>query len=416
MRPERWIFLAGAPHQRATHVIAGLCAAVALALVLLGAGMRGGELRDDLIALASRLSARPVLTADAAVPPAVGLHPVGVNTFLEQEVESEKRRKTLALVRAAGFGAIRQQFPWMEIEPDQKGVYWDARWQHSTWAKYDEIVALAEEYGLDVLARLDTTPAWARPGNPLPSAPPADVTDYGDFVATFVQRYAGRIRYIQLWNEPNLASEWGDQPVDPQAFAALLAEGYRRAKAADPDVVVVAPALAPTVEDSPWAQSELRYLDALYAAGAGGSFDILAVQAYGLRDGPDDRRLDPERVNFSRPLLVRELMVRHGDAHKPVWATELGWNALPDGFAGPAVYGRVTEAQQARYTVRALERIREEWPWLQRSFIWYLKRADDQRRDEAWYYFRLLEPDFTPLPVFTALQEYLRGRGAPVSR
>jgi hypothetical protein len=387
---------------RTNLAVAGVLIASAATLVLLGAGLHSDDLRADLVALVSRWGARAVQTADAAVPPAAGLHPVGVNTFLEQEVEPAKRRQALALARAAGFGAIRQQFPWMEIEPDQKGVYWDARWQHSTWEKYDQIVALAEEYGLDILARLDTTPVWARPGNPSPSAPPADVRDYGDFVAAFVQRYAGRIRYIQLWNEPNLASEWGDQPVDPQAFAALLAEGYRRAKAANPAVVVVAPALAPTVEESPWAQSELRYLEALYAAGAGASFDILAVQAYGL--------LDPARVNFSRPLLVRELMVRHGDAHKPVWAAELGWNALPPDFPGPAVYGRVSEAQQARYTVRALERIREEWPWLQRSFIWYLKRADDQRRDEAWYYFRLLEPDFTPLPVFHALREYLHTR------
>lgn len=395
---------------RAYLAVAGVLIVSAALLILLGAGLRADDLRADLVALVSRWGARAVQTADDAVPPAVGLHPVGVNTFLEQEVEPAKRRRALALARAAGFGAIRQQFPWMEIEPDQKGVYWDARWQHSTWEKYDEIVALAEEYGLDVLARLDTTPAWARPGNPSPSAPPADVRDYGDFVASFVQRYAGRIRYIQLWNEPNLASEWGDQPVDPRAFATLLAEGYRRAKAANPAVVVVAPALAPTVEDSPWARSELRYLEALYAAGAGASFDILAVQAYGLRDGPDDRRLDPGRVNFSRPLLVRELMVRHGDAHKPVWAAELGWNALPPDFPGPAVYGRVSEAQQARYTVRALERIRQEWPWLQRSFIWYLKRADDRRRDEAWYYFRLLEPDFTPLPVFHALRDYLHAR------
>jgi hypothetical protein len=281
---------------------------------------------------------------------------------------------------------------------------------HSTWDKYDEIVDLANQYGLEVLARLDTSPAWARPGNPWPATPPADLADYGDYVAAVVERYAGRVRYFQLWNEPNLASEWGEQPVDPAAVAALLAEGYRRAKAANPEAVIVAPALAPTIEESPWAQSELRFLEALYAAGWRDSFDVLAVQAYGLRDGPDDRRLDPERVNFSRPLLVRELMVRHGDAHKPVWAAELGWNALPPAFAGPAVYGRVSPTQQARYTVRALERVRAEWPWLQRSFVWYFKRADWERRNEAWYYFRLVEPDFTPLPVYGAIRDYLRGR------
>ena len=344
-------------------VVAG-GALLALALALAMPLLREGEARDALIAVTSRVGARRVETADAAVARTPDLHPVGVNTFLEHEVEPASRRRALAMAREAGFGAIRQQFPWAELEPDAKGVYWDARWGQSTWDKYDQIVGLAAEYGLDVLARLDTSPAWARPSNPWPATPPENLADYGDYVAAVVGRYAGRVRYFQLWNEPNLASEWGEQPVDAAAVAALLAEGYRRAKAANPDAVIVAPALAPTTEASPWAESELRFLDALYAAGARDSFDVVAVQAYGLRDGPDDRRLGADRVNFSRALLVRELMVRHGDAHKPVWATELGWNALPPDFPGPAVYGGVTEAQQARYTVRALERVREEWPWL----------------------------------------------------
>jgi hypothetical protein len=397
----RWAFLLG-------------LAAVLTLLLPIAADfvVRDADVRDAVIALTSRVGGRAVATADEAVAPAPGLAAVGVNTFLEQEVETASRRRTLTMARDAGFGAIRQQFPWAEIEPDARGVYWDARWGQSSWDKYDEIVDLANEYGLDVLARLDTSPPWARPDNPWPATPPTDVRDYGDYVAAVVGRYVGRVRYFQLWNEPNLASEWGEQPVDPAAVAALLAEGYRRAKAANPDAVIVAPALAPTIEESPWAQSELGFLDALYAAGWAASFDVLSVQAYGLRDGPDDRRLGPDRVNFSRPLLVRELMVRHGDARKPVWAAELGWNALPTSFAGRAVYGRVSEAQQARHTVRALQRIQEEWPWLQRSFVWYFKRADASRRLEAWYYFRLVEPDFTPLPVYDALRDYLRGRTA----
>jgi hypothetical protein len=394
--------------------LAALAVGGALLLLALAAGAQGlreGEARDTAIALWSRLTARPVHTADDQVVRAPDAGLVGVNTFLEQEVETASRRRALQMARDAGFGAIRQQFPWAEIEPDQKGVYWDARWNVSTWAKYDEIVDLAAEYGLDVLARLDTSPAWARPANPWPATPPPNLDDYGDYVAAVVGRYAGRVRHFQLWNEPNLASEWGEQPVDAAAFTALLAEGYRRAKTANPDAVIVAPALAPTTEESLWAQGELGFLDAMYDAGAGAYFDVLSVQAYGLRDSPDDRRLEPDRVNFSRPLLVRELMVRRGDAAKPVWAAELCWNAPPGEFAGPTPYGRVSEARQARYTVRALERIRAEWPWLQRSFVWYLKRADASRRDEAWYYYRLLEPDFTPLPVYGALRDYLRAAG-----
>ena len=64
---------------------------------------------------------------------------------------------------------------------------------------------------------------------------------------------------------------------------------------------------------------------------ARGAFDVLAVQAYGLRSGPDDLRLASGDVNFSRTLVVRELMVRNGDAARPIWATEMGWNAPPAG-------------------------------------------------------------------------------------
>ena len=39
--------------------------------------------------------------------------------------------------------------------------------------------------------------------------------------------------------------------------------------------------------------------------------------------------------------------------------------------------------------------------------VWFFKRPTDLERDQSWYYFRLVEPDFTPLPVYTALKEYL---------
>ena len=37
---------------------------------------------------------------------------------------------------------------------------------------------------------------------------------------------------------------------------------------------------------------------------------------------------------------------------------------------------------------------------------WFFKRPADWERGQAWYYFRMLEPDFTPLPVYDAVAEY----------
>lgn len=97
-------------------------------------------------------------------------------------------------------------------------------------------------------------------------------------------------------------------------------------------------------------------------------------------------------------------MVSNGDAAKPIWLTEMNSNTVPEGL--PTNYGRVTEEQQARYAVQAFERIQREWPWLGMVNVWFFKRPSDLERDQAWYYFRLVEPDFTPLPVYSALKEY----------
>jgi hypothetical protein len=144
----------------------------------------------------------------------------------------------------------------------------------------------------------------------------------------------------------------------------------------------------------------------MYDAGAGDYFDVLAMQGYGLWSGPTDRRMRPRVLNFSRPLYLREIMVKNGDAHKPIWITEMNWNAPPPDFPDKQ-FGYVTPEQQARYAVLAYRRAQEEWPWLGVVNTWFFKRATDTETSQAMYYFRLVEPDFQPMPVYYALKEYL---------
>ena len=340
-----------------------------------------------------------------------GLSPYGVNTLLEQEVEVEKVDRSLQLVAEAGFHWIRQQFPWEDIEIAAKGDYVDPKWNVSTWDKYDRIVALAEKHGLQIIARLDAPPAWSRKMGSAPGwtmAPPDNLDDYGDFVYAVVNRYKGRIRYYQVWNEPNIFPEWGDQPADPAGFVKLLQVAYRRAKEADPDCVIISAGLAQTTQETPEEfrprnMSDLLYLDKMYLAGAKGYFDVMGAQVYGLFTGPYDRRVSRDRSNFARVQLLREIMVRYGDADKPIWATEVGWNALPEDFSGPPIYGRVSEYYQALYAVQAYERAAREWPWMGVMNYWFLRRPSDAEKGQAWYYFRMLEPDFSALPVYDSL-------------
>ncbi len=363
-----------------------------------------------------QLRPRPHTAPDIPVLHA-GVNPFGINLFLEQEVEEQKRERSVQMVAAAGFHWVRQEFPWEDIEIHGKGDFEDRRHEpyRSAWEKYDNIVALVEQYGMEIVPRLSNPPAWSRALTDTvgPYAPPDDLDDWGDFVAAVVARYRGRIRYYQLWNEPNIYPEWGEQPVDPVGYTRLLCEGYRRAKEVDPTVVIISGALAPTVSLHPGpgpalGMSDFVFLQRMYDAGAGECFDILAVNDYLLWSGPTDHRLRPLNVNFSRPIYLRDIMVANGDEAKPIWISEMNSNAVPNDpqIADVGAYGQVTPEQQARYAPLAYQRVQEEWPWAGVVNFWYFKRATDAERHQAMYYFRMVEPDFTPLPVYDAMREY----------
>jgi len=363
---------------------------------------------------------QPQTAPDAPVAHA-GVNPFGINIFLNQEVESEKRERSVHMIAEAGFHWLRQEFPWEDIEIHGKGDFEDRRHEplRSAWEKYDHIVGLAEQYGLEIVPRLSNPPAWTRAlTNTIGSyAPPDDLADWGDYVYAVVSRYEGRIRYYQLWNEPNIYPEWGEQPVDPEGYTRLLCEGYQRAKEADPNAVIISGALAQTVSlnPGPGPGTGLRdfvFLQRMYDAGAGECFDVMAVNGYMFWSGPTDHRSRPLNINFGRPVYVRDIMVANGDAAKPIWISEMNSSAVPNdpaNISGVGDYGLVTLEQQARYAPLAYQRAMEEWPWVGVVNFWFFKRPSDTEMDQSWYYFRMVEPDFTPLPVYDAMREYIVG-------
>ncbi len=404
---------------------------VILALVVIAAREPFGILLYDLTGeerLFSQLKGLTDLSADllrprlhlAADAPVrhTDVSPFGINVFLNEEVEPAKRELTVRLAREAGFDWLRQEFPWQDIEIHGKGDFEDRRNSpaRSAWEKYDQIVDLAEQYGMGLIVRVSTPPAWSRAqGDEVGTfAPPDNYDDFGDFVYALVSRYRGRITYYQLWNEPNIYPEWGSYAINPEDYTRLLKIGATRAREADPNVAIIAGALASTIALQPAADppnnalNDLIFLQRMYDAGAAPYFDIMAMQAYGLWSGPTDRRMHPRVMNFGRPQFVRDLMVANGDAHKSIWISEMGWNAVPDDVPDKR-FGQASLDQQARFTVGAYERALAEWPWAGVINTWYFKRATDewvqQARPEA--YFRLADPDFTLQPVYASLQSYL---------
>jgi hypothetical protein len=362
---------------------------------------------------------RPPLDLRPDTPMAYsGVNPFGINTFLQQEVEPAKREQQVQLIAGAGFHWLRQEFPWSDLEISGKGNFDDCRNGPciSAWGKYDQIVDLASRNGLEIIARLSSAPNWSRADADARGAfaPPDNFTDFADYAVAVAEHFQGRVRYFQIWNEPNGNDEWGYQPVDPEAYTRLLCETYQRLKAADPEAVVLAAALTPTTElggFNPNGQggtnmNDLVYLQRMYNAGAKGCFDIMSVQGYGLWSGPTDHRLNPIKINFARNLFIRDLMVRNGDEHKAIWISEMNWNAVPSGSGIAPDFGQVTEDQQARYAPLAYQRLQSEWPWLGVGNFWYFKDADDHEKNQAKYYFRMADPDFTLKPVYAAMKAY----------
>ncbi len=393
---------------------------VILALVVIAAREPFGILLYDLTGeerLFSQLKGLTDLSADllrprlhlAADAPVrhTDVSPFGINVFLNEEVEPAKRELTVRLAREAGFDWLRQEFPWQDIEIHGKGDFEDRRNSpaRSAWEKYDQIVDLAEQYGMGLIVRVSTPPAWSRAkGDEVGTfAPPDNYDDFGDFVYALVSRYRGRITYYQLWNEPNIYPEWGSYAISPEDYTRLLKIGATRAREADPNVAIIAGALASTIALQPAADppnnalNDLIFLQRMYDAGAAPYFDIMAMQAYGLWSGPTDRRMHPRVMNFGRPQFVRDLMVANGDAHKSIWISEMGWNA-----------GRMTCRQTLRAGLASISRRSHRRRAHERALAEAVGRRHQhlvfamtdewvQARPEA--YFRLADPDFTAPPA-----------------
>lgn len=363
--------------------------------------------------------------------------PFGINTFLQKEVEEPKLRAMLQMIHEAGFVWLRQEFPWEDLEVDGRGQFTDTRNDYNgdgqpdtidSWIKYDRIVDLTEEYGLKLMVRLSNPPDWSRANNPETLAgnyaPPDDFQDFVNYASAVANRYKGRITHYQVWNEPNIYPEWGEQFADPAAYTEMLCRTYRALKAIDPKIVVISGAIAPTISlDGYQGYQDLIYLQNMYDNGAGECFDVLAAQGYGLFSGPTDRRMRLTSVNMARHIYYRDLMVANGDAHKPIWLSEVAWNPVldadlpPEQIADYERYGTTTEEQAARYLPLAYQRAAEEWAWIGNMSYWFFTRPDPSESNQSFFYFRMVEPDyqedkptFTPLPVYNAIKDYITQR------
>ena len=334
-------------------------------------------------------------------------HPkMGVHTRLTDEVEEWKIKKTLEVVREMGSPWIVEYFPWGYVE-NTEGEY--------DWTHADQVVDHARAQGLTVIARLGFVPEWARDMPKVPTVltqeqdrnksttsylDEARYPHFANFVREFIIHFSGQVQYIILWNEPNVNFEWGYRPVDPAGYTRLLQAVYPVAKQADPSIKILAGALAPTLAPTGAtdAMSDLEYLQKMYDAGAKDYFDVLSIHAYGWTS-PADEAPAPDRVNFRRTELLRDIMLKNGDATKHAMITEGGWNDHPRWTKA------VRSAARIENTLRAFD-LCEQWQWMDACAMWVFRYPAPAQT--YLDYFTFVTPDFDPKPIYFEVQKYSR--------
>lgn len=219
----------------------------------------------------------------------------------------------LMLMGRSGVASVRVPFYWREAQASRGGA--------TSFEKTDPLVEAASRAHVGVLPVVIGTPAWAARHPGKANSPPQGTATYAAFLRTLVGRYGPRgsfwtehpgvprepIRDWQIWNEPNHAFYWSDQPFD-RDYIALLRAARAAIHAADPGGRAVL---------SGFAERSWELIAGLYRAGARGAFDVAAIHPYTFEV--------PNVLKIAR--LVRAAMVRGGDARLPMMVTEFGWSS-----------------------------------------------------------------------------------------
>ncbi|MCU0512364.1 MAG: hypothetical protein MUE40_07315 [Anaerolineae bacterium] len=193
---------------------------------------------------------------------------------------------------------------------------------------------------------------------------PADLQAGGDNYIQDYARWLGNIAAagpdaIEVWNEPNLDREWPFGQISGAAYVNMLRAGYTAIKAANPGVMVISAAPAPTGAEAAYpgaVMNDDRFLREMIAAGGANYMDCQGVHYNEGIVPPNQTANDPRGDSYYTRFLPTMMNVYHNITGKPLCFTELGYVTsegyppLPDYFSWAQ---NVTVAQQAAWLAQA---------------------------------------------------------------
>lgn len=308
---------------------------------------------------------------------------------------------------------IAQSVQWKDIEAEP-GDY--------NWAKLDAALLAARPYGFRIMLTVSGAPDWARPaGSSLNfDGPPADYSQFANFMSALTERYAGVVGAYEIWPEANLQSRWSTaEGVSPERYTELLKQASVAIRAADPMVIIVAGSLAPTgSSDGVTVIDDLTFYQRMYDAGAAHYFDVLGARVDGYNNPPGDT-VEFSSVTtttykghssfyFRHYEAVREVMAANGDSASTLWLTSAGWASSSDQLPGMEYAADVSEEQQANCLAEAMAQAHSQ-EYIGAIFInnFNLATAKDAPPELAPY--GLIRADWSARPAFIALAQLRQG-------
>ena len=312
----------------------------------------------------------------------------------------------LTRIHATGITNVRAVFDWAAAQP-VAGTAPDL-------TKLDALVGATAAKGLTVLPIVLHSPTWAADtsagGDPY-AQPPAHPEDYAGFLRTLIARYGPRgsfwtshpqipkhaIRRWQLWNEPNLPRFWSIQPF-AKSYTALLKAGGAAVHQADPGAQVYTAGITNGYGSPSW-----EAIAQLYAAGAKGSFDVIAVHPY---TGTAARVIETLK-------RVRAATRHYGAARTPIALTELSWSSGGGGRKG--ITWDTTERGQATRLTQVFTAIaRHRLDLRLTAAYWYTWLSPQAGAAQGWEFFaglnRMQGTTVVPKPALAALRAAIRRR------
>ncbi|MCM8757480.1 MAG: beta-galactosidase [Candidatus Omnitrophica bacterium] len=315
--------------------------------------------------------------------------PFGVLEFLHwnhswnnyKYAKEEDLKKVVSLIKEAGIGWVRFDFLWSDIEP-QDNIF--------EFEKYDRIVDELVKNNINILGILHYSADWASSCGRW-NCPPQDNQLFIDYVKKTVGRYKEKVKYWEIWNEPDSGIYWDYQYQDGlKTYCKLLKEVYLAIKEIDPLAKVLNGGL-----------TNLSSIEKLYQNKIKEYFDILNIHIF---ESP--LNLGSEKRLLSSVRLVYKIMRRNADENKKIWITEIGCPGVRNRRIKNWWMGKnPSEKEQARWLEVVFKELLKHQA-VDKVFWAFFRDCKDHFQDGVDY-FGLIRWDFSKKPAFFALKRFI---------